>query len=570
MLHPKSIHFPSGYPIARSPPLFVCSSPGPDPYRSLDNVYEELGPPRDSDAESEPQPQSDDDFAEDELSVGGCIVVDGVATVSTAATNKSLPMTTTDSTISHTIPSISTIYNECTGAGSAVPAMLERSEDDMTCQMQVNSEMNSKMQVNGSNDRNSLLSSSSASTAPANDRAAIVGSHSSSSNSSSCSSGPTRIASPDSGLALRNRSRMRNFSVDKLNAGSGSGNGGGGGGAGIDRSNERILLTLPYNHQHHHHHSHHPYQHTHNPYQQHNNNNHTNNNNLDVGNSHSSDSISNHLNLDVSNSHSDSISNHLNSVNNNVNGCIVERHNQINKQLSSESSSRGAPLSSSVSTIFPGRLINHQTASPSPSANPNYRHHHHHHQNQYYASVDDNSIRCSNYGSRSRTNPRSSSNRQRYDNSMPPLPTYTDSTYSYADPELFDPPILAGYRTMISMPPHANRQPHLYPAYVLPDYQECSDAHERQRNNQRTSRAAGQPIYSHDSSFGSDSGYSQYTSQNSRSKSSGSNNSGNTNGTNGSGSGSASALATVFGWTRRKDGSAGKKSIGDKSTLRTT
>lgn len=523
MLHPKSIHFPSGYPIARSPPLFVCSSPGPDPYRSLDNVYEELGPPRDSDAESEPQPQSDDDFAEDELSVGGCIVVDGGAVAAAVAPalapNKSLPMTSTNSTISQTIPSISTIYNECTGAGSAA-------------------------------------SSSSASTAPANDRAAIVGSHSSSSNSSSCSSGPARIASPDSGLAIRNRTRLRNFSADKLSAGAGSGN------AVADRSNERILMTLPYNQQQQqqpqHHHSHHPYN-PHNPY--HNNNNNNNiNNNLDVG--HSSDSISNHLNLDVStsHSHSDSISNHLNSVNNNVNGCIVERHNQINKQLSNDSSSRGAPLSTSVSTIFPGRLINHATASP--STNPNYRqhHHHHHHQNQYYTSADDNSIRGTNYGSRSRTNPRSSSNRQRYDNSMPPLPTYTDSTYSYADPELFDPPILAGYRTMISMPAHANRQPHLYPAYV---------------SNQRTSRAAGgQPIYSHDSSFGSDSGYSQYTSQNSRSKSSGSNNSGNTNGTNGggsgTGSGSASALATVFGWTRRKDGSGGKKSSGDKSTLRTT
>ncbi|XP_059622111.1 uncharacterized protein LOC132265437 [Phlebotomus argentipes] len=71
MLHPKSIHFPSGYPMTRSPPLFVCSSPGPDPYRSHDNVYEELGPPRESDGESEPPVHSDDDFAEDELSLPG-------------------------------------------------------------------------------------------------------------------------------------------------------------------------------------------------------------------------------------------------------------------------------------------------------------------------------------------------------------------------------------------------------------------------------------------------------------------------------------------------------------------
>lgn len=40
MLHAKTLHYPSGIPLQRSPPLF--SSPGPDPYRSHDNVYEEL------------------------------------------------------------------------------------------------------------------------------------------------------------------------------------------------------------------------------------------------------------------------------------------------------------------------------------------------------------------------------------------------------------------------------------------------------------------------------------------------------------------------------------------------
>uniref|UniRef100_A0A1A9W493 Uncharacterized protein n=1 Tax=Glossina brevipalpis TaxID=37001 RepID=A0A1A9W493_9MUSC len=71
MLHAKSIHYPSGYPMTRSPPFLVSSSPGPDPYRSNDNVYEELGPSRDSDGESEPPLHSDDDFAEDELSLPG-------------------------------------------------------------------------------------------------------------------------------------------------------------------------------------------------------------------------------------------------------------------------------------------------------------------------------------------------------------------------------------------------------------------------------------------------------------------------------------------------------------------
>jgi len=58
--------------MTRSPPFLVSSSPGPDPYRSNDNVYEELGPGRvDSDGESEPPLHSDDDFAEDELSLPG-------------------------------------------------------------------------------------------------------------------------------------------------------------------------------------------------------------------------------------------------------------------------------------------------------------------------------------------------------------------------------------------------------------------------------------------------------------------------------------------------------------------
>ncbi|XP_065354685.1 GATA zinc finger domain-containing protein 14 [Calliphora vicina] len=71
MLHSKGIHYPSGYPMTRSPPFLVSNSPGPDPYRSNDNVYEELGPSHDSDGESEPPMHSDDDFAEDELSLPG-------------------------------------------------------------------------------------------------------------------------------------------------------------------------------------------------------------------------------------------------------------------------------------------------------------------------------------------------------------------------------------------------------------------------------------------------------------------------------------------------------------------
>lgn len=67
----NNIHYPSGYPISQHPPVFLCSSPGPDPYCSQDlynPVYEELS---DNDSELTPAPHSEDEFAEDELSLGG-------------------------------------------------------------------------------------------------------------------------------------------------------------------------------------------------------------------------------------------------------------------------------------------------------------------------------------------------------------------------------------------------------------------------------------------------------------------------------------------------------------------
>lgn len=66
----NNIHYPSGYPIAPHPPVFFSSSPGPDPYCSQDlynPVYEELS---DADSELAPAPLSEDEFAEDELSLG--------------------------------------------------------------------------------------------------------------------------------------------------------------------------------------------------------------------------------------------------------------------------------------------------------------------------------------------------------------------------------------------------------------------------------------------------------------------------------------------------------------------
>lgn len=67
----NNIHYPSGYPMSQHPPVFLCSSPGPDPYCSQDlynPVYEELS---DADSEMTPAPHSEDEFAEDELSLAG-------------------------------------------------------------------------------------------------------------------------------------------------------------------------------------------------------------------------------------------------------------------------------------------------------------------------------------------------------------------------------------------------------------------------------------------------------------------------------------------------------------------
>lgn len=542
MLHAKAVHYPSGYPISRSPPVFVCASPGPDPYRSLDNVYEELGP-RDSDIDSDPRINSDDDFAEDELSLnGGAAQPYHSQDTALAAAQTSIPMATSTSTcaaISQTIPSISSLYNECingTGNGSAASGGDNNNGD---CG-QLNGNPSEIERI----DRGSLLSasSSSTSTAPVNDCAAGRNSN------SSCSSGPTRVASPDSGLAVRNRcKRMRNGKpngadmapASRLNEA-----------ANVDDTSSEsnhLMNQQHYLNQHHHH------------------NQYRNNN---------------HVELSHSNSNTSSLSVHLNNVNNNVNRsgsgaamsngnpCSdVERHNQINKQLSANEhplipkfgSNRLPGASSSyqnqmshgaghgeqmISTIFPGRLIN--TGAGTNSYNRHQMH------NQYYSPCD-NVRNGNNASGRSRTNPRSGRNRNP-PNAIP-YSYQNDNAYSYAEPifreESCAPALLGGYRTIST----ANRHPydqHGSP-YVVPAYQEYNDrfGHSRTRPMPSTSAALNdmgrlQPIYSHDSSFGSDSGYSQYT-HNSRSKSEGSN-SAHSGSSNGNGT-----LSNMFSWARRKN-----------------
>lgn len=103
--------------MTRSPPFLVSSSPGPDPYRSNDNVYEELGPGRvDSDAESEPALHSDDDFAEDELSLPGECSFHKEATAGAASSAATAASTATGS------GAVSTPYHERNAAGSSAAA----------------------------------------------------------------------------------------------------------------------------------------------------------------------------------------------------------------------------------------------------------------------------------------------------------------------------------------------------------------------------------------------------------------------------------------------------------------
>lgn len=564
MLHPKTIHFPSGYPISRSPPVFVCASPGPDPYRSLDNVYEELGP-RDSDIESEPRINSDDDFAEDELSLNGAAiqpyhitsnVQDGVLVTA----NTSIPMTTSTLTcgaISQTIPSISSIYNECLNSnGNTINAENKNINNNNGDNSQVNGNPNEMER--SSNDRNSLLSSSSSSTStvPVND--CVAGRNS----NSSCSSIPTRIASPDSGLAIRNRSkRMRNGKSPNDLAASNRLNEDG---SIDDTSSEsnRLMNQQHYFNQHHH-------------YNQSRNNN------------------NNHVELSHSNSNNSSLSIHLNNVNNNnvnrgsssssamLNGnqtnglnSDVERHNQINKQLSASEHplipkfggnrlsnapnsyqnqlSHGNHNEQMISTIFPGRLINSNSNINSYNRIQL--------QNQYYTPNDNLRSASGNGNSRSRTNPRAS--RQRNTGNSLSYSYQNDNTYSYAEPifreNLLDtcaPPILGSYRTISTSNRRQYNNSHHQSPYVLPNYQDYNDriAHSRSRNAIPSTSAAIneigriQPIYSHDSSFGSDSGYSHYT-HNSRSKSEGSSNSAHSGRSNGN-----STLSNMFSWARRKD-----------------
>ena len=159
--------------MTRSPPFLVSSSPGPDPYRSNDNVYEELGPGRDSDGESEPPMHSDDDFAEDELSLPG-----------ERSFNKAVAAENT-----HNLPAVATIYHERAGGGASAAAV-------------------------GTVERNSVMSSSSST----NQDASTATAASSSSSHNNNSANNAQIAASSAGALLtgmlrHTTGRSRNHAV---------------------------------------------------------------------------------------------------------------------------------------------------------------------------------------------------------------------------------------------------------------------------------------------------------------------------------------------------------------------
>lgn len=430
MLHPKALHYPSGFPMPRSPPLFICSSPGPDPYRSHDNVYEELEHRPDSD--SERAHHSDDEFAEDELSLPG-----------ERSFQKSSPDATT----------VATIYQErsnssSNGAGSS--SANEPVEPPYTIER-------------NRNERNSLLSSSSSGNDNHSGGSNNTGRQIRNSNSSSDCGG----SNSNNGLSLglfRCRSSNNNsvnsknncvsrqkipntFSADEMPTNGDPSVSSPMSGTDIPPTiyDDRSLMSLP-------------------P-------------------SYSSGSVNNNSGVNSNNqlpNNNTSSSNTVNNVNNNNNNRVnnfygpvddrelseVERRNRINSQLSSHP----------VATIFRER------------GNSRVPHHHH---------VNPN--RC-------RTNPRSL-DRRRYINPQtlnnPPDPNYLYQEPIFHEGMLYDACLSHPYSTPYQILPTEFSTFRHAPSHSLPP----------NNGGQNNSMA----VYSRDSSFGSDSGYSHNTQNSNRS-----------------------------------------------------
>uniref|UniRef100_A0A336MR74 CSON004381 protein n=1 Tax=Culicoides sonorensis TaxID=179676 RepID=A0A336MR74_CULSO len=421
MLHPKALHYPSGFPMPRSPPLFICSSPGPDPYRSHDNVYEELEHRHETD--SERAHHSDDEFAEDELSLPG-----------ERSFQKSSPDTTT----------VATIYQErsnssSNGAGSS--SANDAGEPAYTIER-------------NRTERNSLLSSSSSGndnqSGGTNSQRQIRNSNSSSDCGGSNSNNGLSLglfrcrSSNNNSINNKNNSVSRQiipntFSADELNGTNGEHPSSVSPITGTDIPptiyDERSLMSLP-------------------P-------------------SYSSGSVNNNSNVNnLTNNNSVNNVNNLNNNRANYYGPVedpelseVERRNRINSQLSSHP----------VATIFRER------------SNP--RIHHHHHMNP----------------NRTRTNPRSL-DRRRYINPQQLLNNPQDPNYLYQEP-IFHEGML--YDACLS-------NPYSTPYQIIPEFSTFRQTH-HPNGGQHHPPSSTMAVYSRDSSFGSDSGYSHNTQNSNRS-----------------------------------------------------
>ncbi|XP_055607312.1 uncharacterized protein DDB_G0283357 [Uranotaenia lowii] len=497
--HPKQIHYPSGYPMPRSPPLFICSSPGPDPYRSHDNVYEELEHPRDTD--SEPPVQSDDDFAEDELSLPGersfhKSSSDGGVGVGAGGGS------TTVATIYHDRSAASS-NGTGTNSGSNTDPYMERNRTE----------------------RNSLLSSSSSGND--NNLRQVAGGAA----GSSSSSGITN-SSGGNNNNNNNTNRNSNSSSECASSASGNNNSGNNAAAGTNNSaggmfrsrkqqaatlgsgrggnkhlttssnstcspteassnaamammampyDERAMMTLPPSYQ-------------------------------TAAAAGPTTAGSNHLNSLNNNSFVNS-----NSLNNNNNNSTrsnyystieddcdpVERRNRINTQLSASAASmNGVGTPPGVSTIF---------RNGRPPYNNNGVGHHNHH--NHHTS------------NRSRTNPRSldrrryiQSNNVNNNNGGPAsnlavISSQDPSQYIYHEPVFHEGLI---YDACLSYSDRSSGSGSAGPAYpyILPQF---TTFRNHSGGNGVGPTGHPQAIYSRDSSFGSDSGYSQHTQASNRS-----------------------------------------------------
>ena len=465
MLHPKTIHYPSGYPMPRSPPLFICSSPGPDPYRSHDNVYEELEHRRYSD--SEPQLHSDDDFAEDELSLPG-----------DRSFNKSSPDNTT----------VATIYQ---GQGSNSSANETNSTYIERNRVERNSLLSSASSSANDNNvrpniRNSSSSNESNHTATLNN----INTNSNSNNISSSSNGNTgifrfRTSRPNSCKNQgnrNNRQKTNNFSMDNLNTSTET----------APATDDVVVVPSTYSNS--------------------SSNNSGNNNNSGTSTTTTTDpncntlSNSNNINNNPGdNNNNNNNNNNSNNINNNIthNGSCsgrnnyqtmdsesdVERRNRINAQLSNPTMS--------VATICRDRNIRYPTI-----ANSNY----------YAAPPQQLMVHGNNNNNnQSRTNPRAPPTERRRNfttnnSSDNVVNNNNNQEYLYQEPVFHEGMI---YDPCLSYNNNRNNQ-HYHP-YILPEFTTF-------RNNCNNLNNPNQPLAIYGNPHGSDSGYSQNT-QNSGSRS---------------------------------------------------